>query len=1675
MTMLQSTLAILGNVRRSAAGTVRALAGLPAGVRHTRRGTVLVLILGALALIAVLTVVYVSIGQGDRRTGATTARRETVENAAQQIGDYISQIIADGAMATSVVPLPAGIGQAGSVTLVRNAADYPFTDPFRWSIASGATAIRKFNPAGSYDAPWVVVGGGLDLRLASTPFLASTLPSTLPGATAPSTWDHISNLSPDGKFVNLWNLAPIIGGVRYSAWDASSSFNPATGPVTPSIDQVNGRVLSQMAFGMPTLGATGAPAIPTGNAPSGTSWYNLPAFWSTNQQQLFRPAKGPIFYDQTAGQDPLGLKPNSPGSMWYAPYLFADADGDGYFDSRWFELVDSSDPANIRSLLPRDNVYRWFIAARVMDLSALVNVNTATDFRTAARPPNPPASTDKNQVYPVGLGPSDIDLRRLLTMSDTYSTGGLGNSVTGYAALHQPTGGVGPRGADDYSQYDKAAAQHVGDQAYSYLRDALRPEGASVLAATGQMPAFNGDQREVYYINAAKPGTFSQRPSGQPTGEYLLANGQFDASDLKELLTFYSINNPLVTSRLEQTTEGRYTADPGFGPLRANRGPGVDDWTSAPLDATGIADTQGFARSEYDIRQLITPLNTARAFRSSIITDTGVPDPSKHKSVLFSGDLAVDAVAALKAAAKATGNEWVHDQNDPSILFNGYCDALLPYAGVPGAWNQQAGFWGLSYGYNPQLALRMAAHMTANMIDSYTKPHSRSEPEGGTTVFPSAFTLLMDPAARLLLNQSTQQVRSQFPWWYQPGAGTPATTPGRLDLGDSKLKRANDTPQIPQQAQALNVFGIKPQPFLIQVASFVAYTDTPESLGGDADGSASASGPITIKGDFDATGNPDFLGEVLAFQLTNPFDQDIPLTGPDMTGSNNGVALNQTKYSDYYIEYAGNYFLLAKYDDGLGSTGALHSVVLRAGETRVFYALSNGSTTNGRWTHIDGTDPNILSDFVNHQLAMTALGSATADLSNNRVSPVRVARFDPASGVLREGTPVDLLKGSGGGAVHLWRLMRSGSGLGGANSDPTNTPNVITNDLLVDRLRDPTISPGTDASQSVLNRKLLVGEQPVGLTQAGPEGTAGAIDNTGFTIVRWGCIKRYDDPSAPNVPRGAIPAYCVEAKWGVGSSAATGFKNLKKLDKTDTSTTLKRADFVGGIGGLGNANGIANADKTFIGLMGRVAPVLGSTQNTNGVLIMSMITPAPHKSDDPMVSNLDQPAKAYKDLYPQIGFNQKEYTAHTPANGTIPQGPDLSILRVTDLLLPLAIGPEYYPLVVGSESFEPDGTMHPGWITLSEALGAALNYSSPQTYDPTDPYNVYYKIGETAAQGAPDHKATDRGNLLLDHFVPFVDANANGTLDAGERTFFPGIPLALRVLDVFSAMPGGVGDLTHGIPGQINANTAPLQVMRTVPLLAPTRETQMGGAGFIWDDWVTSAIGNLSPAPSLPTVNSDVAAGEIAYRDRSLVHDRANTNPDFRDGGLGGGNGLFNPANWNGRFQTLAIPGLREAPGFVGRGELLALTNNIAHPDHTAGSNPKLPDADQIDGLAYDKKNSGAAGINTALYKNAAGTGTDIDTISDDFQEKLLIASGVMNSVTVRSDMFAVWFVVNGYTEADTQNLHPFNQNELTNGIIDPLVPSVAKRYLMVVDRSNVTRVGQKPRIVMFTEVPMTP
>ncbi len=156
------------------------------------------------------------------------------------------------------------------------------------------------------------------------------------------------------------------------------------------------------------------------------------------------------------------------------------------------------------------------------------------------------------------------------------------------------------------------------------------------------------------------------------------------------------------------------------------------------------------------------------------------------------------------------------------------------------------------------------------------------------------------------------------------------------------------------------------------------------------------------------------------------------------------------------------------------------------------------------------------------------------------------------------------------------------------------------------------------------------------------------------------------------------------------------------------------------------------------------------------------------------------------------------------------------------------------------------------------------------------------------------------------------------------------------------------------------------------------------------------------------------------------------------------------------------ILGLGEQPGFRSIGAIL----NARFRDVTAPASAAWPA--NIDFMGFDVDgasvpiNNGRAGIDSVLYRTGAGAWNPAE-LRNEYKEKLAVANGLLSSITTRSDTFAVWFVVQGYRKGDVEGL--------TGN--DPLVPSVQRRFLMILDRSNVRALGDKPRILALRELPI--
>ncbi len=1518
--------------------------------RHesVRRGTVLLMVVGALALAAVITIAYVTVGKQDRRTSSAIKRANTFNDVPEIFSEYVAGVLADDVLQTyQIGDFPPSLIDPSEIR--REGVDYPFTP---WLNANGTIHdFFGFAPAGDRSDPW----------------LASTVPTWNGVSTTTSTgpadafmdvhdWDHISNISPSGLFVNLSNLR--------------GNFDVRSGTLP-------GRLSSNLTL----FTNTGTATTSTMDFGTGTSPVDItvPAYMDSHQTYLFRPAQ-----DTTRS-------PNLPD---YLPNQYADADGDGMFDSRWFELVDfdvQPSPARPSTrLMPNIAGLRFFFATRIIDLSSLVNVNTATDFF------NPPSRST-----PAGFTPADVDLRRLLGMTDEYDV-----NAGAYDLLFQP-GGAGA--ADDYGLMDVAAARTAGLEGYKAFRQTIFSGLVPIPGSAVGLPTSSGfdnfdfafmqsDDRANYYIE------FGSQPFGTLySGTNYTIGSVFGIDSFTELFRYRTMNDPKSVTRLEQALGGRIPAPAALrnlSPLRDNR-----DFT-LELDRIGDnTDEQPPLQIQrlfaVDIRQMLTTISGARPLLAGAVVDPVISPIDYTTQLDPSRDVRLDTVTLMKGAA-GTGSSSTGRNN----LFKLYADALIPYSDVFGIWDPSytdlLRVSTLNYGYSsPEIGIRLAAHMTANMIDLYDENTTGAEE-------PSVLTVIIDEDYRDELDAGAGiddpngDGVSDFPYWRQSK---------KLDLGAQRIANTATSDQV--FARAINVFGIEAEPFLTEVASFAMYTDAPSNAGGDSDwgaggglpGEPTIIVPITINGNRLVT-NSDYLFQIIAFQITNPYDQTIQLGGFTTSAVTNFGDITGAQDADfYYTEFGGHFFMLANMQEQVGGTADISPVTLQPNETVVFYATN--TTKNDILNRIDtvdvdgvtlAPDASVLNRWVSKQLE----GIVTNFDRSFHMPRIDFTASGGSSGQVQLNNDfqdlisLDTTKNQ---VVNLWRTVRVDT----EAPTETNGNHAQENDRLVDRLRDP----GTQTLDHFLPQIKQDISDTSGKPDSGVPATRG--DNTGYTITTWATIRR---PDSAQLASGALPAYCVEIKSGTS-------KNDGRNDGFSLSS-LSKSDFSG-------------SDEAARSL----ASTLSGQYTAD--LINSLVTHPDNKINNPIGTTID--GRSYTAVMAEMPRNDNRFLRNT--NSTI---------RPADLLLPTAFGPFQNPFAAN---------INDQWTTLSEAMALAYNYDSIGGFMslPPDPMTG---LGDPNRALGP---LLSNGHLVLDDYVPYLNINPDGPIPVFDETapgdirMGRGIPLALNLLDATFSLDSAVGSISRPVRGAININTAPLAVLRTLPMLSPS--TGLASGSMTRDDW----WGIGGPLDG----DSDIAATLLAYRDKALVDHRPNLSStvlttDFTEASSASTymtplDALANPPQ--ARQDKTLVDALREQPGFGSIAEVMMAFDQSTRPQGDPNNINFLAfDSASLDAPRSDGQNFGL-GIDSVRY-GTAGTGQD-DGIDDDYDEQFAIAGSLLNTISVSSDIYACWFIVNGYAREDVENLSPD----------EPMIPTYAKRFLMVIDRSNVQKIGDRPRILFMRELPM--
>lgn len=1697
-----------------------------------QRGTVLVMVIGVLALLAIIGVAYVTIGRADRATSTSLAASQRIQDQSAEVASYLAGVV--GVDTFSVKAEQQVTGQP--TRWQRETFDYPSTDPELVSqLPSGGTystpSPYRFNPAGTILQPLASSAAGPDTRQLSDPFLAShramrfvndtTMPTpdlnnTYTTATlrANADWQHISNFAPDGRFVNLANLR--------GNFNARSGFGRYADPVTGRNENSisDNLTLLNRTTGQP-YASTGASIaydgrrVVVGNESGTTISEYRPSLWSTWQLGMFRAA--------TDVQ-------RDPGDINYFPNQWADADGDGMFDSRWFELVDAYIPGAPESLIPRSGRIRYFVAARAVDLTGLVNVNTATDGvyepgyvpDTSFASPAPTLAASK--YYPWGLSASEIDLRRLLMMTDVYYEFG---TAGGYNTIPQPPGAGDPANYAQYQQQvvNNGNAARAGTAAYAAIRavldkgtrfnvnDSVGSTGvnAPVLTekpnrtttGTQSLTPLDANAKTDFFRLAGIDsfGVSDPRTPGEAytvgAPNVVAARARFGMETEYELRARNGINDSDTQSLLEQATGGRADRNAplrNFDPLRSSRPTYLELQGRPDTSTTGTATSDAALwQAAADRRSLLTAVNGARPLASRVVEATAT-DPNPW-AVLVDTDLRTDFVKlrgqlAPLVSVGGTGELQPGPQTDTTAkteairsIFNAYLNALAPYRDVDlpryaNAWNTGTTFFDpnrmdsatarsranpLSYGATSvELAARFAAFMTANTADAIDVDGD------GDLHEPTNLVLTLDSNP----DGFPADVADTTQKFITGGVEVSVLTKSDPMLARDWPPADRNTTDGPK-AQRTVIHGIEAQPFLVEAAYFALFTDAPDSADGASNdqftqppGPPVAATPVTIEWQVDAR-NGDFICEIIAFQLTNPFDVEVSLT--DSTGS-----------ARFYIEHAGRTFALTKLSDD-GQTIGGEVIALKARETRTFFSMNPAGLDQ-----VEARIRNALRDpaYVVDFAAIVDQRFGTNSLMIPVVNRDDFTLFDGRTGQQffagANMDPVELFDPAtmDTGVVKVWRRDLTGTGATGQALYDT--------DILVDRLRLPggasgpsfkSLHDSLDGSASENISSSMSGGDPGSFTSPAPTQAVVGHDNIGFSATIWRAANRppdsaFDTGGGPGLAgRGLLPPWCVERKDNDLSARAS----MNSLHGKDDFNSLDQGDFDG-------------SENAFPNLVSMIDALRGNSADLNDQL-------AKKAEERDRGANIDNPASNVWDYTQSPARSvQANYVQMAPQIAQVGRSGNYMLFsRAGDLLLPLAIGPSYEPGVIAV--IEASGGALPqadrdelGRFTLSEAVAMAADLYSPgAAYDGTV-MALYRNIArQDVSITNPDnrpHPVLVRGQLVLEDFVPFIDQGTNGVFDAGtDEHLGAGIPMALNILHEFrtadyrqaaeiAGVPavGAGGSTIERVSGVVNINTAPLDVLRVIPGLSP--DPDRSTANPPWTKLpVTSAISGQSFQGLYdPTANAqtfDIAATLASYRDKTDVVTRPASPTDARllvqFGELNAD--LPDRDAWTARADRTQIKGIRETPGIQSEGELAALIIR-----DTRGGSATMPTPDlsnSIDSLGRDGAELPWAGLSSMLIKRNP---TDDDraqrvapSASDTLDQRLALVNAAINSVSVRSDVFCVWFKLIGFTPEDVQ----------VDSDADPMIPSVQRRFVMIVDRSGVNAVGRAPKILLFKEVPV--
>ncbi len=1301
--------------------------------------------------------------------------------------------------------------------------------------------------------------------------------------------------------------------------------------------------------------------------------------------------------------------------------LFADTNGDGFPDARWQEL-DA-----LGSLFGM----RWVVAANIIDNSTLINVNTATSL---GYPFAPTASAFVGD----GRTPADVDLFRFLRFRANTSNSlskhpnvdaaafdflrAIDNKGGGY--FKHLTEGVAVEKILDQLDPNRNGLQFVSgqqrivprlDKLFNMSGRGLNlEEWITARNLHDETPALNRSYKEAIYMYfGSNPHTpVASRGVGYPLSEEI------------DLRAYHGFNYERQLSRIEQYFDGPEDTkflpglggDTDIGVMRSKATTTDSNWRIQNVPLSQFRTKEKVERIMRDARRSLTTYSGYADY--SPVPNYSSSDPSRRIRI---DDFATNsnkpkllnrafgaltwALAPLATDIPLQRGISLIDLTNVANTGQSGANKDFHYGGGPTGPAQAIEIettvpMGASY------ALLRAASIATNLADAVD--HDVVNPDSSSIITQPAPTIVrVFPSNNVVDNPKTRDVIEMgvsfdhgdidnTPNDDNDDASADLDAAGLLPKEYFGTIDGSNTTGAPNTDTAnsrggITLVGLDRQPFLRGAYTLAAYRDLAVTN--------TISGDINFDVDMDGSPDPPYDGEI------NPYNRDEQLLSIFAVELGNPWA-DRISLNNYHVRFGvePQLYLDFAFPDNAG---------IDAGARAVFYVVKK--TTIGDDTRTLEADL-LFEDWIGR---INSLESPVDTSGANTLTLDAAPGFSVDNPVEDEGPEVsfiffdELLHGFNPPAVE-----------GGAldNDDPVNThssvslhyvsPSLAAGDpndaqpippVLVDRMRFHTDGEAPTSS--------LEDTFPTGLTSTNFLDIAGG----GVTEIATGylAVSSTIDRATQTGPRGGFPAYVIEFDINLlGAPTAMDARTTlqSEYQALDTDPEADEFDYVWNV----NDAGVTQTVDINVSL----PSLLDSIGNPDFYF-------AEEQKDGPN-TNLEN-------LVGALGIPSFELFV-----------PDTPLAYLSELHQICA----FTHMCIDNELNNPDK-----WTTISEQLGSAENLY----YNPVD------RIGANPYLGLLDPTRYIPGSRSLNGDLEDLDAPA--LLPDTLR-----VPLATRVFDPFLALnvPGAL------VQGAVNINHASHEVLSSLPFVNPQfeigsleatalspqsratliqdyRDTPPAGANF--------ALGSPESLTSLPGLRN--RPNQMPYDPWELINNPTNNDPPPTVNGLAAIGELAIMDSW-----STSIPGNPE-PNSVG---FAALGSNNSFdpmeqqaPLDMRNSQPNTGHGvEALDNVGVDVANYDASDDpeeRLALFRaisNIASTRSDVFTAYFVLRgydpaaiESVLVGPGAVDNDRMR-DLFA-----------------PSTPNKA--GLGDP---AFEQRWLVVFDRSNIKSPTDRPRVLMMVELP---